>query len=138
MFGSIHPRKRVFAPHSDEVMTKQSSKKECDIHEILKQYQKTGIITHIQSRQAEFQDLPAAMDYQEAIEVVRAAQEGFAELPSKVRERFANDPFNLLAALNDPKMRDELVELGILNAPRSPAPPPAPPPAPKSDPEGAE
>lgn len=127
MLTSIHPRNRVFAMHSDKLSTKQAHKKECDIHEILKQYQKTGIINHIQSRQAEFADLPAAMDYQEAIEIVRTAQEGFSELPSKVRERFANDPFNLLAALNDPGMRDELVELGILNAPAAaPAPQAAP------------
>ena len=129
MFSSpLHPRLRVFAPHSDEQITKQSHKKECDIHNILSQYQKTGIITHLSGREPAYADLPAAVDYQEAIEMVRDAQESFADLPSAVRERFKNDPFELLAALGDPKNRDELTSLGILQ----PAPGSGPIPAPTS------
>jgi len=111
------PRNRVLALHEDEMVTKQSHKKECDIHEILKQYQKTGIINHINSREGAFTDLPEALDYQAALELVRDAQEGFSELPSLVRERFNNDPYELLAAIGNPELRPELVELGIINAP---------------------
>lgn len=127
--STIYPRRKVTAPIDDEMVTKQSHKKECDIHNILSQYQKTGIINHINAHEPEYTDLPAALDYQEAIEMVRTAQESFGDLPSVVRERFKNDPFNLLAALGDPAMRDELEELGIIRAPEPapPAPQPAPP-----------
>lgn len=136
---SIYPRKQVLALHSSEMITKQSSKNECDIHNILKQYQKTGMIAHIASREPYYADLPNAMDYQEAIELVRTAQESFEDLPAKVRERFDNDPFNLLAALHDPANRAELEELGIVSpsaAPAAPVPAPAPVSAPAAPPPG--
>lgn len=111
---------------SDELITKQSHKDECDIHKILKQFKKTGIITHINTRQALYQDLPASMDYQEAIEMVRDAQSAFMELPALVREQFKNDPYQLLAALGDPARRAELEELGIVSKPPQAAPQAAP------------
>lgn len=115
--STVYPRRRVSIDCGENLITKQAHKDECDIHKILKQYKKTGIITHITQRQALYADLPSSMDYQEAIETMRTAQESFSELPSSVRERFGNDPFNLLAALGDPNMKAELQELGILTAP---------------------
>lgn len=127
MFSSpYHPRNRVIADHSDEMMTKQSHKKECDIHNILSQYKKTGIINHIAGREPVYAHLPEAMDYQQAIEIVREAQESFSELPATVRERFGNDPFNLLSAIGDPANRQELVDLGILTPAPGSGPIPAP------------
>lgn len=133
---SLYPRNRVLALSSDELMTKQSHKDECDIHKILSQYKRTGIIAHINARQPVYADLPDSMDYQDAIEIVRDAQEAFAELPASVREKFNNDPYNLLAAISDPSKAEELRDLGILKrptpsdfnppAPAAPAPAPAP------------
>lgn len=133
-FKSHLPRNKVIAMHSDEIITKQSHKNECDIHQILKQYQKTGIITHISQSEAVYGDLPDAIDYQMAIEMVRQAQEGFMDLPSVVREEFGNDPYQLLAAIGDTSMRPRLEELGILEPS---APPPAPAPEPAQNPPSA-
>lgn len=108
-------RLRVQLDCGDEMITKQSCRDECDIHKILNQYKKTGILTHINSRQAIFADLPDAMDYQQSIEVVREAGEAFAELPATIRERFNNDPFAFLQAIGDPRRRSELEDIGVFN-----------------------
>lgn len=132
-FRSIYPRFSVTLDCGDEQMTKQSHKDECDIHKILSNYKRTGIISHITQRQAMYADLPDAIDFQASIELVREAQEAFAELPATVRETFRNDPYQLLAAIGDPARTEELRALGIL-AGGAPAPGAGPMPVPASAP----
>lgn len=122
------PHDRVMAPHSDELVTKQECKDECDIHNILRQYQRTGIMAHIAANQPRFEDLPELDDFQSALNLVMDAEDRFALLPSQVRDRFENDPGQFLAAFQDPSMRDELRSLGLLReapAPREPDPNPS-------------
>lgn len=121
-FSFYRPHERQFAPHDSEEITKQSHKAECDIHTILSQFQRTGILTHINQNQAEFMDLPDGVDFQSAMELVKSAEHSFAALPSKVRDRFDNDPFQFLAAFQDPAMEAELRDLGLLNPIRPPDP----------------
>lgn len=118
--------------------TKQSFVAECDINNILKQYRLTGQIRHISSKAAQgsYDDLPAAIDFQDAMNMVIAAEQSFATLPSKVRDRFGNDPSNFLAFMADPSNQDEIIKLGL--ATRRPGPAqeplaerPASPPPPK-------
>lgn len=108
------PHKRVTLNTGTEMVTKQSHKDECDIHRILRQYQRTGIITHVQSARPTYGDLPDAMDYQTSLHVIMEANEAFAALPSSVRERFANDPGQFLAAFEDPSQAEYLREMGFL------------------------
>lgn len=110
-------RRRVTLDCGNQLVTKQAHKDECDIHKILSQYKKTGIIRHITNRQALYTDLPNSMDYQEAIHMVKDAQNAFSELPSSVREGFNNDPYEFLAALGDPAQREKLQELGVITKP---------------------
>lgn len=124
MLGSKH-RRRVVAPQTGEIVTKQYPKDECDINNILSQYKKTGIINHINSMQGEFIDLPSELDYQAAMNLGIRASEAFASLPAVVRDRFRNDPRYLLAALGNPAFKAELEGLGVLRKPESAAPPPA-------------
>lgn len=115
-------RRRVVAPATGEVITKQYPKDECDINNILSQYKKTGIINHINSNRGEYIDLPSSPDYQSALNLALEAQNAFSTLPAVVRERFRNDPKYLLAALQDLNMRPELEQLGIINPKPAPAP----------------
>lgn len=132
-FAIPHPR--VIAEVGEESLTKQEFADECDIHNILKQYSQTGIITHVQSARPDYLDLPSDMDYQQALNIQLQATEAFANLPSSVRETFQNDPYNLLVALNDEKQHDLLREVGIL---RPLDPPAAPAVAPQTTVKGAE
>lgn len=111
---------RLVDPHTGEVtyppsMTKQAHKDECDINHIMKQYQATGIMTHLNQRaaQGQYMDLPDPLDFQESLHMVRIAQEAFASLPSTLRNRFDNDPAQFLDFVQNPANADELVELGL-------------------------
>lgn len=105
---------RVPAIHDPEEVTKQAPKDECDINRILRQYSKTGLITHINKGAADYAELPDQTDFQEALSIVQRAQEAFSELPALVRARFGNDPAAFLDAFNDPSQWETLQELGLI------------------------
>lgn len=113
--GFYRPHERVTLDCGTELVTKQSHKDECDIHNILRQYQRTGIIQHINSKQPIFTDLPSNLDYQDSLNLLLDAQEAFSNLPASVRDEFRNDPAAFLAAFSDPSKADRLRELGLLN-----------------------
>lgn len=117
MHSFYRPHERFYTDVGTESMTKQSHKAECDIHTILSQYQKTGIITHITNNQPLYTELPDEMDYQSSLNLILDAQDRFSTLPSVVRDFFGNDPGRFLAAFNDsdPAMADKLREFGLLN-----------------------
>jgi len=99
---------------------------ECDINNILKQFSKTGIINHINSNSQQYIDLPDNLDFQSSLQIIAEASDAFASLPSKVREHYQNDPSRFLGALQDPRERDYLTEIGVFKSPvvNAPAPPP--------------
>jgi phage internal scaffolding protein len=100
-----------------ESMTKQSMKEECDINNILRQYQMTGVLSHVNEAQPQYADLPEPLEYQEALHKVQEAEAAFYRLPKEVRDRYGNDPAGLLQALANPAEAGFLQEQGILNAP---------------------
>lgn len=116
-------RLRVQYSCGSELITKQEFKDECDINNILTQYKRTGIITHIMAQEPVYGDLPELSDYQQSLELFRQSQEAFDVLPAAVRRYFQNDPAQLLGALGDPSMRTTLEELGVLQGPATPQPP---------------
>lgn len=115
------PHNRVTAPESGELVTKQSFKEECDINNILRTYKRTGIIEHIARATARFEDLPDSCDYQQSLNTLIEAENAFGQLPSKLRDRYDNDPAKFLAALGEEKNREEFERFGILK-PRPTAP----------------
>lgn len=128
-------RRRIHPSHDPKLVTKQASKKECDIYEILKQYQRTGILTHVTPHQPRFEDLPEGLDYQQALNQVIEADAAFALLPAAVRDHFHNQPLELLQALHDPAQADQLREFGILRQPPLPPAEQTSPPSQKTAPE---
>lgn len=53
-------------------------------------------------------------DFAEAYEIFSDASERFSQLPSEVRDRFANDPLKLLTFLSDPRNREEAIRLNLV------------------------
>jgi len=107
------PRTRVQQTFTGTGRTKQSHKDECDINQIMKRFETTGIITHINQSTPRYGDFPQ-VDFQDALNIVKDAQARFAELPSTIRDRFSNDPQKLLLFLQNPENRDEARKLGLL------------------------
>lgn len=110
----VYPRRRVLLDCGTELITKQSHKDECDIYRILNQYQRTGILTHVQSARATYEDLPDPIDYQTSLHIIMESEQAFQALPAKVRAHFDNDPGAFLASFADPKQHDTLREFGFL------------------------
>lgn len=98
-------------------MTKQAFAEECDINSIMRRYETTGTVDHINRREPAYGDFTDVKSYHEAANVVIAAEAAFADLPAKVRDRFGNDPAKLMEFLQDPANQDEAIALGLAKGP---------------------
>lgn len=107
-------RERVPFETTGDSMTKQSFKEECDINNILKSYQRNGIIEHVRTVQGNYGDFTSATDYHDAMNQVVLAQEMFLTLPAKVRKRFGNDPAEFLDFAQNPENEAQMREMGLL------------------------
>ena len=106
-------RRRVSLDCGEESMTQQCFKDQCNVNNILAKYQKTGMVDHLNKHAAQYADLSELGDYRENIEKVRNAEILFNDLPSAMRNRFANDPAAFLEYCSDPSNLDELIKTGV-------------------------
>ncbi|AXL15503.1 internal scaffolding protein [Microviridae sp.] len=103
-----------------ESRTKQASKKECDMNHIMRKAARTGLVDHVSRYQGRYGDFVGPEDYHQAVNVVIAADNMFASLPAAVRGRFDNDPSAFLDFVQNPENSDELVSMGLKEAPMAP------------------
>lgn len=109
--------------------TKQEFLEESDINFIVNQYETTGLIPQA-GPEGVYGDFsaPELSDYHQALGIVAGAKELFDRVPAKVRERFRNDPAELILFCQDPANTKEAHELGLLRDDYvSPTAPPATP-----------
>lgn len=123
-FDNVDPTTGEILP----TMTKQEFKDECDINNIVRQFSQTGMVSHISAKAAQgmYADLPDGVDFQESLAIVEHGRLAFESLPSKIRERFDNDPALFLAFTSNEANLPELRELGLalpepISAPTAPA-----------------
>lgn len=106
--------------------TKQCHKEECEIGNILRMYDKTGLIIHVNKLTAEYGDYTQINEYKVNLEMVIKARDSFETLPSHVRKKFGNDPGNFIEFASNPENHAEMVKLGLAKAPIVTAPAKAP------------
>lgn len=123
----IHSRYDLPPSVSQEVggpsMALQDAKDECDINKIIARYQRTGSWSGsmaVPSVQPQFGDYSSSLSYQEAQNVLIAAQTAFDGLSSQLRKRFNNDPAQMLDFLEDVSNREEAIKLGLVCPPEPP------------------
>ena len=104
--------------------TLQSFKDDADINCIIARYENTGVLvdpTVPVSRTPQFGDYSDLPTYQEAQNVIVAANNAFNSLSSKIRERFGNDPAAYFDFVRNLKEGSddyaEAVRLGIIDKP---------------------
>lgn len=103
--------------------TKQSDFDSTDVNKILAKYKRTGLLEHVAKGVAQYGDFTSVNEYQESLNRVISAQQSFADLPSKVREFFGNDPGRFFEFATNPANADKLIEMGLATAPvGAPAP----------------
>lgn len=115
--------------------TKQSFKDQVNINRILARYRKSGMVDHLNRMTPFYGDVSGLVDYQEALHVVKRAEELFGGMSSDVRNRFDNDPMAMVRFLQDPKNLDEAVKLGMVVKRPDKAVEPKTPPSGGSDPK---
>jgi len=93
-------------------LTKQSFTEECNINNIMKKYQKTGAIDHVNKHEASY-GYATSDDFQTSLEIVARGRDMFNELPSSIRTKFDNDPAKFLDFVQDNKNIKEMQELGL-------------------------
>lgn len=109
---------------TEESMTQQHFKDECDINRIMERYQETGVLIDPMTgtrRQPMFGEFDSEFDLRDAMDKINMAYEQFNQLPSRIRERFDNSPVKLLEFLRDADNYDEAVELGLVEPRPEPA-----------------
>lgn len=111
-------------------MTEQCHTQECDVNRIVNRYHKTGVLGQQANKVLQYGFAPA-LDFRDALDLVRAAEAQFAAVPSDIRKRFDNNPATFLAFVENPANAEELVKMGLAKVPeKAPEPAPTPPPAP--------
>jgi len=115
-------RGKSFVDHPSKTI--QAFKAECDINKLVERAVRTGmpLVTTGMAREALFADVSGVECYEASLDAIRTAQEGFMTLPAAVRDRFGNDPAQLLAYIDQGGNLEE-----VLN------PPPVAPGAPPAD-----
>lgn len=103
--------------------TKQADKDQTDIHNIIRTYDRTGLVQHVAKGVAQYGDFTNVNEFQESLNFVIAAQQSFSELPSTIRAKFNNDPGLFFEFATNPENLDKMVEMGLAKAP---TPEPAP------------
>lgn len=95
-------------------LAQQHFKDECDINNILRQFNITGLLPEA-PLSPRYGDFSGIVDYHSALNAVIAAEDGFMALPAGLRARFLNDPENLINFLDDDSNYDEAVKLGLVD-----------------------
>lgn len=99
----------------DHTLTQQQFRDECDVNYIMRTYDKTGILTHVNTRSPLSGDFTSVVDYQSACNAVIEAEAAFMALDPHLRARFSNDPGELLAFVSDEANYDEALRLGLVD-----------------------
>ena len=99
----------------DASLTQQHFKDECDINNILRQFNVTGLLPE-NTLSPRYGDFTGIGDYHTALNRVIAAEDEFMALPAQIRSRFDNDPANLIEFLENSDNKDEAIKLGLVNS----------------------
>jgi len=127
-------RKREGFKTTGDSLTQQSHAQAADVRNIIKQYDRTGLIANVNKGIAQYGDYSEINEYSEALNMVRHANENFETLPSHIREQFNNNAGLFFEFATNPKNSEEMIKMGLKKAPepteevptKSASAPPAP------------
>lgn len=116
----------LYVDFSDTVsLTRQEFADECDINNLMAQYEKTGIIpANMNNNVPRYLDVTNVPDLRTALDLLNDATAAFMALPANVRREFDNDAMKFVAFAQDPENLPQMRTWGL-------APPPPEPPAPQ-------
>lgn len=120
------------------LITVQAGADDLETQAIYEKFVVSGSVTAFNALEPRYGDFSGVGDYLSCLSRLQQAQDAFDALPAKVRERFQNDPAELIAAAEDPARHGELRDLGLLLPGEAPPPAGEESPAPPAKPEPAQ
>ena len=111
--GNPAERRRVQTHPIGDSLAKQSFQKECDINNIMRKFEKTGQIPHLNTHTGGYGHYIGFEDYHTSLNKILAADEAFASLPAHVRTKFQNDPAQFLEFAQNPQNLPQMREMGL-------------------------
>ena len=114
-------RVRVAKQFNLPSLAKQSFKEECNINTIMRKYEKSGLIDHLNTHQGEYGNFIGFENYHTSLNQILEANEAFSTIPAKIRYQFNNDPEAFLQFAQNPENLDQMIEMGLA-PPKPPEP----------------
>lgn len=113
-YAAVRPHERVQISFGDpsKSKTRQEFKEECDVNELMRRFQKTGIMPQGSSA-PRYLDCTAVPNFQDAMQLMIDADKAFMRLPAIVRKEFDNDPQAFVAFAQDADNLGKLREWGL-------------------------
>lgn len=112
-------RKAFVEDYPERSRTKPEFHKAVNLKKIMAKYEKTGVIDPLLYRDMHYGDFVTGEDFAQMMMRVNDANEQFLNLPHQIRNRFNNDPAQMLNFLADPKNDSEAIEIGLKKAPKT-------------------
>jgi len=120
-------------------MTNQADMDSADINKIMGKYEKTGVLIDQLGieRKPTYGDFSEVPSYHESLSAIRRIEVAFNTQPAHIRNRFNNNPQELIEFLRDDKNMAEAIKLGIIADEKKVDAVPAPTPVTDGTPIGA-
>lgn len=127
----------IYVDFTDTVsLTRQEFADECDINNLMAQYEKTGVLpASMRDNVPQYLDVTGIPDYRETLDMLNDATDAFMALPAVVRKEFDNDAIKFVEFARDPENLPQMRTWGLAPPEKVPEPPqkveivnPAPPP----------
>ena len=112
------PATVVMQEVGEETLTQQHMAEACDINNIMARYEETGLLDHVNQYQGDYGDFTVMPDFHTAMNKIRDAEEMFMTLPSKVREKFNNNPGEFVEFATNKDNLDAMADLGLAEKPK--------------------
>lgn len=94
--------------------TRQEFAADCDINTLMAQYERTGVVSHVNPREPMFVDLSTIpYDLQDALAIFASAEASFMSLPAQARASFDNDAMKFVEFAEKPENLPKLREWGL-------------------------
>jgi len=103
----------LFKGKRSKSRTQQHFKNEVNINTIMKKARRTGVLP-VKDQDSYFQDLTGVTDYKSSMDRILEINQKFDALPAVIRNKFGNDPDQILKYLQNPENEGEARKLGLL------------------------
>ena len=100
-------------------LTRQEFAADCDINNLMAQFEKTGILPVNSYGEPRYMDVSDVPDLHRAHAVLHEATASFMALPATVRREFDNDPIKFVEYAQDPKNIDKMREWKLAPPPEA-------------------